>query len=129
MNRLSDLKQQIVESDSTLSINMSIHISEARVAQVNEVITSWCAEYSKPLNNAQAMEGIKRDFDPEAEWFDHGFHTCRKGHKAIFGLRKSFLHCNQPFRAEIKVIYHANVRMIPADIEIESPPNSRRHCS
>ncbi|KAF2169557.1 hypothetical protein M409DRAFT_19969 [Zasmidium cellare ATCC 36951] len=83
---------------------MSIQISEARIAQIKEVITNWCDNFSKSLSEAEALEEIQRDFDPQVEWYDHGFYICRVGHNAVLGLRKSFLHCNQPFRSEIKSI-------------------------
>lgn len=98
MNRLASLDDHLAPTPA-----MSIHISEARVVQVREVITTWCEDFSKSLSEAEALASIQRDFDPQVEWYDHGFHICRVGHKAVLGLRMGFRHCNDPFRAEIKV--------------------------
>lgn len=106
---------------------MSIHISEARVAQVKEVINNWCYDFSKPLSEADALESIQRDFDPNVEWYDHGFQICRVGHQAVLGLRKGFRHCNDPFRAEIKVRRRAGKqRFLRMKLTFPSEPLTHR---
>ncbi|KAF7196190.1 hypothetical protein HII31_02591 [Pseudocercospora fuligena] len=80
---------------------MPITISDERVAQVTNVVRCWTKSFM-PFDGENTPEILLSCFDPKVEWYDHGFHVVRVGHKAILGLHESFLHCNQPFQAEIK---------------------------
>ena len=83
----------------------SINISNDRIAQVTNAITRFSEDFSLPSSDPATASKITSLLHPDIHWYDHGFHICRVGHNAVLGLHKAFLHCNQPFTAEIKGIY------------------------
>jgi hypothetical protein len=86
-----------IMTSTTLSTN-----SERQI-QVEKAVTKWYTDFEKPFGNALSEEGFLSTYHPDIHWYDHAFHICRVGHDAVLGLRKAFLHCNQPFRSELKV--------------------------
>lgn len=67
------------------------------------VITSFVETFPDPLDSDAAIQKFDTAFAKDVKWYDHAFLVCRVGHEAIRGLHKSFNHCNQPFRPEIRV--------------------------
>lgn len=72
-------------------------------SSVENLVTAWYKGFEKPFDNQFSEQDFLTVFHPDIEWFDHAFHVRRVGHAAVLGLRQSFLHCNQPFRSELKV--------------------------
>jgi hypothetical protein len=48
-------------------------------------------------------DDCEADTGVEVHRYDHAFLIHRSGHDAVLGLKKAFMHCNQPFDKEIKV--------------------------
>lgn len=80
-----------------------ISISKERQAQVTQTVTDWYRNFEKAFDDKFTPQEFVSTFDSNIEWLDHAFHIRRVGHEAVLGLRKAFLHCNQPFRSELKV--------------------------
>ena len=82
---------------------MAVNISEERVKQLQEISQDFCVTFA--LTDEQSKQKLLSLLHPEIEWYDHGFYNVRVGHEAILCLQKAFLHCNQPFKADIKVVF------------------------
>ena len=80
-----------------------ITISPERQAQVKRTATEWYKNFEGPFDNKFTQETFKSTYHPNVEWYDHAFHIRRVGQEAVLGLRTAWLHCNQPFRSELKV--------------------------
>ena len=74
-------------------------IPVARVEMVNQAVRNFVGNFETDISSSEFLAS----YHPDVEWFDHAFHVCRVGRDAVAGLKKSFLHCNQPFKVEIKV--------------------------
>jgi hypothetical protein len=93
----------------------SLSIPASRVQQVEAVLRDFVDTFSKPLDTPAALEKFLATYRPDVEWFDHAFLMRRIGHNAMVGLHKSFNHCNQPFRSEIKVsTLSSSMQRLPA---------------
>ncbi|KAK3707450.1 hypothetical protein LTR37_012092 [Vermiconidia calcicola] len=68
--------------------------------------------YHKP----QTTEEFLSRFATDVAWYDHAFLVRRVGHEAVTGLRKAFLHCNQPFETEIKSIASTQPGVVVAEL-------------
>ena len=90
-----------IQTAEKMSSNSSVSIPEARIRQVNQITQSYVSDFCNK-SGPKADEYIS-NFHPNVEWYDHAFHICRVGRTALLGLQESFLHCNQPFDATIKV--------------------------
>ena len=77
--------------------------SPARIAQVTEVVKKYVSDFNKSHDTEDSKRDFLSIYHPEVKWADHAFLVRREGHEAVFGLQKSFTHCNKPFRAELKV--------------------------
>ena len=81
---------------------MAINISEERVKQVTAAVTKW-TEGFKPITKTHTKDDFLSIYEPDIEWYDHGFFIVRRGYDAVLGLAKSFLHCNEGFKSTVKV--------------------------
>jgi hypothetical protein len=77
-----------------------ITITPERVAQVEATVKRIVDSFERPITSMDEYTSV---FDPDVHWYDHAFLVCRVGHEAVAGLHKSWTHCNQPFRTDIKV--------------------------
>lgn len=77
--------------------------STARIDQVTNTINTLLSNFQSPVGPNLTREQFLSILHPEIRWRDHAFLVCRIGHEAVLGLHKSWLHCNQPFEAKIKV--------------------------
>jgi hypothetical protein len=109
-----------------------IAISPERQAQVSKTVTEWYKNFEGTFDDQFTRETFKSTYHASIEWYDHAFHIRRVGHEAVLGLRTAWLHCNQPFRSELKVNCHfATPRlynMLTGDIAVGSDSNSRGCC-
>lgn len=80
-----------------------MNISEARAVQVQDTVENFIAGFNQSYDTPAAKESFLSVYSPNVKWADHAFLVRREGHDAIFGLQKSFTHCNKPFNAELKV--------------------------
>lgn len=78
---------------------MAVNISEARVKQVTAVVERLSIAFT-PWSDTNKEEDFVAVLDKNIAWYDHGFYAVRLGHDAVLGLRKGFLHSNDPFRVE-----------------------------
>ena len=78
-------------------------VPPARAVQLENVVTKWYKDFEQPIGKGITREDFVSSYHPEVQWFDHAFHVCRVGHDAVVGLSRAWLHCNQPFHADLKV--------------------------
>lgn len=78
----------------------SLSLTEAQAATFHKTSTEFIEAFGTAGVPQERLDAI---FADQIEWYDHAFHVCRVGVSAVLGLYKSFHHCNQPFRADIKV--------------------------
>ena len=80
-----------------------ISISAARTKQLDETVKSLLTVFDQPVGSGQSREQFTAVFHPDIQWRDHAFLVCRVGHEAVIRLNQAWLHCNQPFKTELKV--------------------------
>jgi len=80
-----------------------MNISADRIAKVTEVTNKYVSDFNRSYDTEEAKQDFLSIYDPAVKWADHAFLVRREGHEAVFGLQKSFTHCNKPFNAELKV--------------------------
>lgn len=81
----------------------NISISSARREQVDSAVKSFLSAFDRPIGPDPTREQFTAIFSPQIQWRDHAFLVRRVGREAVLGLHKAWLHCNQPFRTELKV--------------------------
>lgn len=79
-------------------------LSADRQRDVDAIVRNFVSTFSvPPLKSEGVIDAFTAVYHPDVEWYDHAFHICRKGHNAVLGLQRGFMHCNDPFHVDIKV--------------------------
>jgi hypothetical protein len=78
-------------------------ISADRHTQITTTITKHISNWHLTLDSDSKTADFLSSYSPTITWYDHAFLIQRVGHTAVLGLHKSFMHCNQPFTAEVNV--------------------------
>jgi hypothetical protein len=81
----------------------SFIISPARHTQITNTVTKYISNWHLTLDSDATTADFLSIYSTTISWYDHAFLIQRIGHTAILGLHAAFMHCNQPFRAEVKV--------------------------
>lgn len=75
-------------------------VDMTRAHDVRRVVETFMSTFKSPDIDEQEFLAI---YHPELQWYDHAFQIQRQGKAAVLGLKRSFLHCNQPFSGTIEV--------------------------
>ncbi|GAM91155.1 hypothetical protein ANO11243_092020 [Dothideomycetidae sp. 11243] len=83
----------------------AVSISPERIQQVEKTVAAFVQGFTKEAATSQDQSKFFAAYQPDVEWTDHAFLIKRVGHNAVQTLRNGFVHCNDPFRAEVKEIH------------------------